>query len=343
MYKIFTGKHKMKVGMSLGISPREPISHTVQVVQNAERLDFDSVWIADVQMSMKDCYIALALCAVNTSSIMLATGVTNPVTRHPTTLANGFTALNEVSNGRAIIGLGTGWTGVYSIGLKPAKIAYLEESINNINTLCSGGEVAGVDGKPYRLVTATGKIPIYVAANQPRILAMCGRVADGVILMGGANVEFTKWQMDHVRRGAEEVGRDFNEIKFDLWTNIAICDDRDQARDDVSHWVASQAETFNKWKQLPEFLEPFKADFRRAGESYNRLEHMSSHASHKQSVSPEFIDYVALVGSAEECLERILELEALGLNGVTLAFRAGGGGRLARMEEINQGIIKHLK
>jgi alkanesulfonate monooxygenase SsuD/methylene tetrahydromethanopterin reductase-like flavin-dependent oxidoreductase (luciferase family) len=70
---------------------------------------------------------------------------------------------------------------------------------------------------------------------------------------------------------------------------------------------------------------------------------MSSHASHKQSVSAEFTDYVALVGSAEECLERIRELEALGLNGITLAFRAGAGGRLARMEEINQGIIKHLK
>ncbi len=333
----------MKVGMSLGISPREPISHTVQVVQNAEKLGFDSVWIADVQMSMKDCYVALALCAVNTSTIMLSTGVTNPVTRHPTTLANGFTALNEVSNGRAIIGLGTGWTGVYSIGLKPAKIAYLEESINNINTLCSGEEVVGADGKPYSLVTATGKIPIYVAANQPRILAMCGRVADGVIMMGGANVEFTKWQMDHVRRGAEEVGRDISEIKFDLWTNIAINDDRDQARDDVSHWAASQAETFNKWKQLPDFLVPFKEDFRRADESYNRLEHMSSHASHKQSVSPEFIDYVALVGSAEECLERIRALEALGLNGITLAFRAGAGGRLARMEEISRDIIKHLK
>ncbi len=333
----------MKVGISLGISPREPISHTVQVVQNAERLGFDSVWIADCQMSMKDCYIALALCAVNISTIMLSTGVTNPVTRHPTTLANGFTALNEVSNGRAIIGLGTGWTALYSIGLKPAKIAFLEESINDINTLCEGGEVTGADGKPYHLVTATGKIPIYVAANQPRILAMCGRVADGVILMGGANVEFTKWQMDHVRRGAEEVGRDISEIKFDLWTNIAISDDRDQARKDVSHWAASKAETFNKWKHLPDFLTPFNEDFRRAGESYDRLEHMSSHASHKQSVSPEFIDYVALVGNAAECLERIQELEALGLDGVTLAFRAGAGGRLARMEEINQGIIKHLK
>lgn len=333
----------MKVGMSLGISPREPISHTVEVVQSAEKLGFDSAWIADVQLSMKDCYIALALCAVNTSKIMLSTGVTNPITRHPTTLANGFTALNEVSNGRAIIGLGTGWTGVYSIGLKPATIAYLEESINNINTLCSGGEVEGADGKPYSLVTATGKIPIYIAANQPRILAMCGRVADGVILMGGANTEFTKWQMDHVRRGAEEVGRDFSEIKCDLWATIGISDDREQALDDVSHWAASQAETFNKWKNLPDFLLPFKEDFKRASESYNRLEHMSSHASHKHSVSKEFMEYVALVGSAEECLEQIRELEKLGLNGVTLAFRAGAGGRQARMEEISEGIIRYLK
>jgi 5,10-methylenetetrahydromethanopterin reductase len=329
--------------MSLGISPREPISHTVQVVQDAERLGFDSVWIADVQLSMKDCYIALALCAANTSTIMLSTGVTNPVTRHPTTLANGFTALNEVSDGRAIIGLGTGWTGVYSIGLKPATIRFLEDSINDINTLCEGGEVAGVDGRPYRLVTAAGKIPVYVAANQPRILAMCGRVADGVILMGGANVEFTKWQMDHVRRGAEEVGRDFSEIKFDLWSTIAISEDKEQAREDVSHWAASQAETFSKWKHLPDFLHPFKEDFRRASESYDRLEHMSSHAKHKRAVSAQFTDYVALVGTAEECLARIRELEQLGLDGVTLAFRAGAGGRLARMEQIHEGIIRHLK
>jgi len=333
----------MKVGMSLGISPREPISHTVEVVQNAERLGFDSVWIADVQLSMKDCYVALALCAVNTSTIMLSTGVTNPVTRHPTTIANGFTALNEVSNGRAIIGIGTGWTGVYSIGLKPAKIAYLEESIRNMKTLCEGGEVEGADGQPYRMTTAAGKIPVFIAANQPRILQMCGRVADGVIMMGGANVEFTKWQMDHVRRGAEEVGRDINEIKFDLWANIGISDDRDQARDDVSHWVASQAETFHKWKYLPDFLLPFKEDFRRASESYNRLEHMSSHAGHKSSVSPEFTDYVALVGTADECLERIRALEELGLNGITLAFRAGAGGRAARMEEISREIIQQLK
>lgn len=333
----------MKVGLSLGISHREPISHTVEVVQNAERFGFDSAWIADVQLSMKDCYVALALCAVNTSTIMLSTGVTNPVTRHPTTIANGFTALNEVSNGRAIIGIGTGWTGVYSIGLKPAKIAYLEEAINNMNTLCAGGEVEGPDGKPYRLVTARGKIPVFVAANQPRILAMCGRVADGVILMGGANEEFTRWQIDHVRRGAEEIGRDFNEIELHLWATIGMSQDHEQARVDVSHWAASQAETFSKWKNLPEFLRPYMDDFQRASDSYDRLEHMSSHAGHKQAVSAEFIDWVAITGTPDECLEQIKVLERIGVHGVTLAFRAGAGGRQARMQEIHDEIIRHVK
>ena len=78
----------MKVGLSLGISSREPILHHVEVVQQAEALGFDSVWTADVQLSMKDCSTALTLCAVNTSTIQLATGVTNPLTRHPSILAN---------------------------------------------------------------------------------------------------------------------------------------------------------------------------------------------------------------------------------------------------------------
>lgn len=331
----------MDVGLSLGISQREPILHNVEVVQHAEALGFDSVWIADVQLSMKDCFTALALCAVNTSKIMLSTGVTNPITRHPSILANTFTSLNEISNGRALIGIGVGWTGVFPIGLKPATIKQMEESIITIRNLCSGNEAPGGEKGPYKMVTGKGPIPIYIAANQQRMLRLSGRVADGVILMGGANEEFTKWQIDLVKEGAEQAGRSMDDIKLHLWANISLSEDREQARDDVSHWVASQAETFAKWKNLPDFLQPYKAEFEAASKSYDRLEHMSQHAEHKRVVSGELIDYLALVGTAEECLERIRSLEPLGLDGVTLAFRAGG--RKETMEELHEGIIKPLK
>ena len=334
----------MKIGMSLGISPREPITHNTEVIQNAEALGFDAAYITDVQLSMKDPYTAMTLAALNTSKIHLGTGVTQAVTRHPSTIANQFTALNEISDGRGIIGMGAGWTAAFSVGLKPAKIKYLEEAINNIHTLCEGGEVEGPDGKPYHMPIASGRIPIYVAANQPRILQMSGRCADGLILMGGANEDFLKWQMDHVRTGAEEAGRNFDDIHMELWCNIGLSDDRAQARDDVSQWAASQAETFSKWKELPYFLKPFEEDFAKASAAYDRHEHLSSHAKHKGVISDEFIDFVALVGSADECLERIKSLkEKTGLDAVTLAFKAGAGGRKARMEEISEGIIKHLK
>ena len=331
----------MKIGLSLGISPREPITHTVEVVQEAEALGFDSVWLADVQLSMKDCFSALTLCAVHTSTIELATGVTNPVTRHPTTIANAFTALQELSEGRAIIGIGTGWTAVFSIGLRPSTIAQLEADILAIRSLCAGEEVSGEGDAVYRLVTAKGPIPIFVAANQPHMLRLAGRVADGAILMGGANTEFTAWQIDHVRQGAEEAGRRLEDIKLHLWAAIAVSDDREEAIDDVRHWVASQAETFSQWKKLPDFLKPFGLEFEHASQSYDRLEHMSRHAGHRDAVSPELVDYLALVGPADRCLERIRELGALGLDGVTLAFRAGG--RSKRMRALHEGIIKPMR
>ena len=92
---------------------------------------------------------------------------------------------------------------------------------------------------------------------------------------------------------------------------------------------------------LPDFLEPYKAEFESVSKAYNRLEHMSQHAGHKRVVSGELIDYLAFVGSAEECLGRIRKLETLGLHGVTLSFRAGG--RKERMEALSEGIIKPLK
>jgi alkanesulfonate monooxygenase SsuD/methylene tetrahydromethanopterin reductase-like flavin-dependent oxidoreductase (luciferase family) len=170
---------------------------------------------------------------------------------------------------------------------------------------------------------------------------MAGRVADGVILMGGASAEFTAWQIAHVKQGAEEAGRRLEDIKLDLWATIGVADDREQAIEEVRHWVASQAETFSHWRELPEFLLPFERDLERAAKAYNRLEHMSRHADHREAVSPELVSYLALVGSSEECLERIRELAKLGLASVTLAFRAGG--RMERMEMLQEGIIKPLK
>src|SRR5262245_12276706 len=113
---------------------------------------------------MKDCFVGLALCALNTTRIRLGPGVLNPVTRHPAVLANAMSAIQEVSEGRALLGLGGGHTAVYSLGLRPAPIAQLGESIRLMRALLAGEEYSAM-----RLTVTQGPVPIYVAANQPRM------------------------------------------------------------------------------------------------------------------------------------------------------------------------------
>ena len=131
------------------------------------------------------------------------------------------------------------------------------------------------------------------------------------------------------------------DINLHLWAAIGLSDDRAEAIDEVRPWVASQAETFSKWRVIPVFLRRFERDFEAVSQVYDRLEHLSHRSGHKTAVSDELAEYLAFVGSPDECLERLGELEKLGLDGVTLSVKSGG--RKQRMELIHQGIIKPLE
>jgi len=333
-------KQGVSLGLSLGVSPRESFWNTVEVVKLAEAHGFEGVFITDVPLSMKDCYVALALCAVNTSRILLGTGVTNPLTREPATTASAISAIQELSRGRAILGLGTGYSAVFPVGLPMATIRQVEETIHYVRTLCQGKEYQK-NGLPVRLATAQGPVPIYLAASQPRMLQLAGRLADGVILMGGADVEFTRWQLEHVREGARQAGRPFEEVVLDLWFAMSMGSDPEKALDEVRPWAVSQADTFSKYKQLPEFLEPFRDEISRAGRAYERLDHLSRHAKHKGVISDGLVRKLAVVGDAPECVRRLNELAALGVHRMTLALLSGG--RQERLRLIGEQIMPHLK
>jgi 5,10-methylenetetrahydromethanopterin reductase len=323
----------MRFGISLGTSPRETFEQTVEIIEEADRLGFDSVAMTDVHLSHKSPWVSLILAAGRTQRIKLGTGVLNPVTRHVAVIANVMSGINELSTGRVFIGLGTGWTSVYSLGLPPASVAQLEEAVTTLRGLLRGEEVV-YGGHTFRMTVANGPIPIFVAANQPRMLRAAGRVADGVILMGGANVEFTRWQIEQVARGAEEAGRRMEDIVLDQWFSMSIQDDKNTALDDVRPWVASQAETYSTWAQLPEILKPYEDEFARVARVYNRLDHVSRHAEHKHVVSDELVDLLAVAGPADHCVARLQELAVLGIGRITVALLPGGRiDRLRRMSE----------
>ena len=329
---------KVELGISLGVSPRDTFDNMIGLVKSAEDFGFDSAWLIDIPTS-KDCFISMALAAINTKQIKLGSGVINPITRHPAVSGRGLAAIQELSEGRCLVGLGTGHTDVHMLGRKPAKIKEVEEAISLLHKLFRGEQITNY-GMNMQLNVDYDPIPIFLAANQPNMLRLAGKLCDGVILMGGANVEFIKWQIAHVREGAENAGRSIDDVEIDLWFPMSISDNKEEALADIRPWVASQAETFSYWKDLPEFLEPYRDECARIRAAYDRTHHVSRHAAHKELVSDDLANYLAVAGSAQECVERIEEIASLGVHGITTALLPGG--RKERLRTMSEKIIPAL-
>ena len=327
-------------GISRGVSPRETFGQVAEIAKKAEELGFEALWFIDHQLGMKDVYAAMNVSAMATESIEIGCAVTNLRTRHPTVTANATTALDELSDGRALLGLGAGWVAVHSIGEKPNRIAELREGIELFRRLFAGEEVefAGANG---RLATARRQIPIYLAVSQPRMLELAGEVCDGAVLMGAADPDFCNWQLEYIYRGLRRAGRRREDILIDLIVTMSIDEDREQAISDVRAWATSQAATFAVWKAMPPGWERFRPEFEAAHDAYHYEEHLSLRAGHKQIVSEEFVRSVTISGDRDHCLSRLLELTTVDIDRISFALLSRG--RLRRLGELGKHVIPRLK
>jgi 5,10-methylenetetrahydromethanopterin reductase len=329
----------VRFGISIGVSPREPLRRVGELAAEIEKRSFDSLWVIDFQVGMKDAYAAMYLAALNTSRLLIAPGVTNLSTRHPTVTANAIAALDELSDGRARLGLGAGWSAVLAAGGKPARVAEVRAGIEQLRRLFSG-EVVSFGSSEVRLATARRRIPIYVAAAQPAMLRMSGELADGVILMGAADPEFCEWQLGFIREGLEKAGRQRTELEIDLQVTMSIQPETEQAVGDVRAWATSQAATFVDWKQMPPSYERFRPEFERAAQGYHLVEHLSLHAGHRDVLGDQFVRSVAIAGDEAHCVGRLRELSRLDVDSMTFALLSGG--RQRRLEQLAAKVLPAL-
>jgi 5,10-methylenetetrahydromethanopterin reductase len=326
-------------GFMMGVSPREPIGRFAELTRMAEGLGFDMAWVADSQLYTKDAFVALTLAATGSRTIRLGPGVTNPVTRNLTVLANTMTALNEVSGGRAVMGIGTGDASVFPLGLR-ATLGELRHAVEGIRALTAGHAI-DVSGHEIRLGTGGQRVPIFVSASQPGMLRLAGAVADGVILMGAAVPELTQWQLDRIAEGAAVSGRSLADVCIDLWFAISISDDRAQALRDVRPWATSQARWFARWKALPAPLQPFAEDFRRAEKRHDFARHLARGADEPDQVSDAFVDWIGVTGSLDACVRKIRPLLGLKIDRITFSLLPGG--RQERLRQYGEALIPRLR
>jgi 5,10-methylenetetrahydromethanopterin reductase len=183
--------------MSYGIE-FVPGNITVKQVVNycklAEQKDIDFAWITN-HYNNRHCYPTLAAIAEATDSIKMGPGIMNTFTDTPAAIASFMCTLNEISDGRAVLGIGPGdLSTLPKLAIEASKpLSRLREGVQQINALCAGEEVKksgdmeffDYDGAKLTGVTLPAKkkqIPVYIGAQGPKMLELAGQIGQGALI-----------------------------------------------------------------------------------------------------------------------------------------------------------------
>jgi probable F420-dependent oxidoreductase len=302
----------LSFGVTFMLDP--PPSRVVELAKLAEDNGFDYIWAWDSHILWQDVYPVFTLIATNTERVRIGPCVTNPATRDITVTASTLATLNEISGGRMVMGMGRGDSARRVIGKPPVTVEHMEEACRQIRDLAEGREI-DYGGTPLQLKWASGKLPVWVAAYGPKALRTAGRVADGLI-MQLADPYIIEWSLRYVREGAEEAGRSFDDIQIMSAAPAYVTDDLAAARDQVrwfpalvSNHVVDLVQRYASTdlpRELTEFIE--------AREHYDYADHGRTGAEHAEFVTDEVVDRFCVLGPPERCLEKLRELEALGVD-----------------------------
>ena len=307
------------ISFGVTVLPDPPWTRWLELIQLAESHGFEYAWTYDSHVLWQESIPTLAVAARETSKIKLGHFVTNPATRDPTVLASSYATLNDLSDGRMVMGVGRGDSAVRYIGRQPMKVAEFEQALAMIKEFMNGREVTWND-KQLQLKWVREElpeIPMWVAGYGPKALAVAGHVGDGVIIQL-ADPEIITWIMDTARRAAKEAGRDPSQLKCIVGAPSHVTDDLADAREQVrwfpamvSNHVMDLIERYGTdGSSVPKAL----TDYVQARKFYDYNDHSRVGAAHGEFVTDEICDRFCVIGNAEQIKAKLKELEGVGVD-----------------------------
>jgi len=174
----------------------------------AEAAGAATLWVSDHLFLREPFATAAAVLGVTTRARAALLAV-SPHVVHPVQIAMAAATLDELAPGRVVLCLGTGAPGdLADAGVEPKRrLRAVREAIELTRLLLAGttvyydGEIFRVHGR--RLQSGSHAVPIFLAASGPQGLELAGAAADGVVISAASSVEFVRWALDHVERGAK--------------------------------------------------------------------------------------------------------------------------------------------
>src|SRR5436305_1346476 len=237
---------RLGIAFSGGASPSE----IVDCVKLAEQLGYESAWIAEGHGG--DQFAVLAACARETSRILLGTSITSVFVRTIPTIAMGAATIDQLSGGRFILGLGSSHKVQVEAehGVAYSKpLTRVRESVAIIRALLRDGRVSyqgetvRIDGFELWFAPLRPAIPIFVSAVFPKMLALCGEIADGVILTR-STLQTAPQVREALAEGAKRAGRDPRHVAVTTLLPTAVGETRREALDALRPGLAFYAGFF---------------------------------------------------------------------------------------------------
>jgi probable F420-dependent oxidoreductase len=304
----------MKFGVSLGDAPH---TKSLSLLRAAERAEFDQIWVWDSHIIWQEAYSLMGWLIGQSENDKLEWGtcVTNPVTRDPLVVGSAFATLNQITGGRVICGIGRGDSSVRVIKRRPSNLAGVEDAVNTIHAVGRGEPVPQENGPDALMPWAGGGTRVYVAGYGPKALRLAGKVGDGVIFQI-ADPYVIEWGMRHVRAGAEEAGKNPDDIVVHVATASYISDDLQEAREQTRWFGAvvgnhiADVLRHHAADELPDEL----IDFVKGRGDYDYREHAEPGTDHSKYVPDEIVDRFCVIGSPDQIRLRLRELEKLGVS-----------------------------
>lgn len=222
-----TSNRATRLGVSLAPTKQIPIEALVELSQLAERLGYASVWVPETWGS--EATVSLTMLASNTERIGIAAGVFNIYSRSAALIAQTTATLQNISNGRFTLGIGTSgpivvekWHGEHF----RRPIGRTRDYIEVIRLALSGRTVdyTGVDMqlKGFRLSNPPAlPVPIYLAALGPRNIRLAGELADGWLPIFAARGHLSKLT-ETLHEGIRAAGRFPNQVAVAAYIPAAL-------------------------------------------------------------------------------------------------------------------------
>jgi 5,10-methylenetetrahydromethanopterin reductase len=305
-----------------------PPRSCIEIAEAVERNGLAALWFAENPFN-RGVLPAVAGAVLATKRIRVGIGVFNPYNRHPTLIAMEMGALDELAEGRATLGIGSGiGDRVTRMGLSYEKpLAAVRDCIHIVRGMMKGesvtyqGAVFSVTNVKLESPAPRPDMPIYMAATGDQALRVCGQVADGLMISNMCPPGYTVRALELLAQGAAQANRPVPTTIIQYVPCVAR-PDRDEARRVVKGTVGEMLSAYwtmgEKWPATREAM--LRGSGIEESEFVAAVNRIKSGEKAVDVLDDRFVDAYSIAGNIDDCKAAMARFGEIGVTELVVTF-----------------------